>query len=252
MKKMLLMGILFASIPLFSQVGINTNLPASTLDIAGFPTSNTVLDGVIPPRLTGDQLGSKIYTVNQRGAIVYVTTDKVSSTNPQVAYVNAPGLYQFDGSLWILTVGKLNLFYGTLGAGASGRVNASQYTGGSIELPTGKWLVYSQMLVKMVTNPNTGVSYWVRSTFSNSATSGTPSTDIIGSRLISASIVGPSTYSMMNGAIRINNTSASPKIYYYWKDGGGVEAGGTSNTDQFGANTSIWGENIIYAIPYVD
>jgi hypothetical protein len=63
----------------------------------------------------------------------------------------------------------------------------------------------------MVTNPTSGISYWIRSSFSNSSTAFSVSPDIVGSTLISAPIVGVSQYAMMNGAIVINNTSSTAK-----------------------------------------
>ena len=234
-----------------AQVGINTTTPASSLDVTGNPTIATSLDGVLPPRLTGDQLGLKTYTALQKGALVYITAPKTTSSNTQVVYVNGPGLYQFDGTYWLLTVGKMNLLYGTLGAGVTGAVNTNQYTGASITLPPGKWLVNVQMILKMETNPAAGTSYWVRSSFSNSSSSFSVSPDIVGSSLISAPIVGLSQFAMMNGAIRINNTTGTAKTYYYWKESGGLSfGGGSSNIDRFAS--TVWGENIIYGIPYVD
>lgn len=81
-----------------AQVGINTPSPAVTLDIAGKPTETSELDGVLPPRITGDQLNDKTYTVSQNGAVVYVTD--AASTAKQIGQtinVNNPGIYYFDG-----------------------------------------------------------------------------------------------------------------------------------------------------------
>jgi hypothetical protein len=41
-----------------AQVGINTNQGQATLDVVGFPSNPAKLDGIIAPRLTGDQLKS--------------------------------------------------------------------------------------------------------------------------------------------------------------------------------------------------
>lgn len=82
-----------------AQVGIGTNEPKATLQIVGLPTDVSVMDGVIFPRITGDQLLEKNYQTAQQGAVVYVTD---AATNPvgQVAHVNASGLYYFDSSTW--------------------------------------------------------------------------------------------------------------------------------------------------------
>lgn len=63
----------------FAQVGINTGDPKASLDVTGFPTVGSKLDGIIAPRLTGLQLRNKTYTAAQTGAIVYVT---VADTAP--------------------------------------------------------------------------------------------------------------------------------------------------------------------------
>lgn len=81
------------------QVGINTETPKATLDVVGNPTVVDSMDGVIPPRLTGDQLSAKNYTAEQQGAIVYVT-DAATDLVGQVAEVVDQGLYHFDGTRW--------------------------------------------------------------------------------------------------------------------------------------------------------
>lgn len=82
-----------------AQVGINTNDPKASLDVTGFPSIAAKLDGVIAPRLSGDQLRLKTYTNAQTGAIVYVTA---ADTNPggQTVAVLSPGYYYFDGTKW--------------------------------------------------------------------------------------------------------------------------------------------------------
>lgn len=86
----------------FTQVGINTTTPKATLDIVGKPTSTIAVDGVIVPRLTGDQLKSKdaVYTsADQTGSIVYVT-QPVGTASTKTTYVTAAGYFFFDGTYW--------------------------------------------------------------------------------------------------------------------------------------------------------
>jgi hypothetical protein len=83
-----------------AQVGINTNQAQATLDIVGFPANTNKLDGIIAPRLTGDQLRAKTYTSAQNAAMVYVTTpDSVPAG--QTINVTAAGYYYFDGAVWV-------------------------------------------------------------------------------------------------------------------------------------------------------
>ncbi|MDO5616913.1 MAG: hypothetical protein Q4G16_12025 [Cruoricaptor ignavus] len=79
------------------NVGINTATPKATLDVVGKPADANQLDGIIAPRITGEQLRAKTYTNDQSGALVYVT---VADPNPagQTIDVTATGYYYFDGS----------------------------------------------------------------------------------------------------------------------------------------------------------
>ncbi len=92
----------------FSQVGIGTDTPASTLHVEGDPTDAIVLDGIIAPKLTGDQLALKSYAIAQTGTIVYITA-AASSPSGAVSEVDREGYFFFDGIQWQL------LDYGTDG-----------------------------------------------------------------------------------------------------------------------------------------
>lgn len=85
---------------IFSQVGINTPLPNATLEVTGQPSDILKMDGLITPRITGDQLRAKTYTTSQNGAIVYVTT-KDSAPSGQTVEVLNPGYYFFNGDKWV-------------------------------------------------------------------------------------------------------------------------------------------------------
>lgn len=83
------------------RVGINTENPNATLEVSGVPTNTSVLDGIIAPKITGDQLKAKTYTTDQTGALVYVT-EGASTANQvgQTVNVSGAGYYYFDGSVW--------------------------------------------------------------------------------------------------------------------------------------------------------
>lgn len=84
-----------------AQVGINTNLPQATLDVVGVPADKNKLDGIIAPRLNGDQLRAKTYTSAQTGTIVYVTAADSAPTG-QTINVTVAGYYYFNGVIWVV------------------------------------------------------------------------------------------------------------------------------------------------------
>lgn len=81
------------------QVGINTQTPEATLEVVGKPSNVNHYDGIIPPRITGDQLATKFYTSAKKGAFVFVTSP-ATNLSGQVINITESGLYYFDGSLW--------------------------------------------------------------------------------------------------------------------------------------------------------
>ncbi|MFC7346075.1 hypothetical protein ACFQO9_04995 [Chryseobacterium zhengzhouense] len=98
-KQIILLGTLLFSVLTFSQVGINTETPKSTLDVVGKATDTSSLDGITAPRLTGNQLRAKTYTTDQTGTLVYITAAD-SAPAGQTVNVTSAGYYYFDGTLW--------------------------------------------------------------------------------------------------------------------------------------------------------
>jgi len=90
-----------------AQIGINTLNPQATLDVMG-ATSTSMKDGIIPPRISKQQLADKdvgTYGSAQTGAFVYITdTTSPIGTPPSVAEVGSihtPGYYYFTGFQWV-------------------------------------------------------------------------------------------------------------------------------------------------------
>nr|WP_315166535.1 hypothetical protein [uncultured Flavobacterium sp.] len=102
MKSIFFILFFYSVLQLNAQTGINTIDPKATLDVVGQPSSITVMDGIIPPRLTGDQLQAKTYTSDQNGAITFATQAS-SSPAGQTINVTSAGLYVFNSILnqWI-------------------------------------------------------------------------------------------------------------------------------------------------------
>ncbi|MNS86983.1 hypothetical protein D3C72_1209070 [compost metagenome] len=87
-------------------------------------------------------------------------------------------------------------------------------------------------------------TWWVRTSFSNSSSSFATSPDIVGSSdLISGGLGSNAPYSIMKGAVVIDNTSGANKTYYYWAMGAMNNLNATGNLMNF--RGSVWGENVI-------
>ena len=85
-----------------AQVTIGSNDdPKATLDVVASATDGSTAEGIIPPRLTGDQIKGKDarYDAPQKGAIVYATA-AASPTTTKTANITKEGYYYFDGSVW--------------------------------------------------------------------------------------------------------------------------------------------------------
>ncbi len=93
------MAVLFISLIIKAQVGINNTSPKATLDITAKTTDGSKPEGLIAPRLTGDQIQSGTYGSAQLGAIIYATA-AASAPTAVTANITSSGYYYFDGSAW--------------------------------------------------------------------------------------------------------------------------------------------------------
>lgn len=100
MKTLLYFFLLAFGISVKAQVGINTSNPETILDVVGKPTDSSHFDGILPPKITGDQLASKFYSTAKKGTIVFVTNPATSLTG-QVIHVVETGYYFFNGTIWV-------------------------------------------------------------------------------------------------------------------------------------------------------
>ncbi|MDF2553968.1 MAG: uncharacterized protein K0R77_3243 [Chryseobacterium sp.] len=100
-KNIIFLGALLLGSTAYSQVGINNETPKATLDVSA-KTPSTAAEGIIAPRLSGDDIKGKDgqYLSDQKGAIVYATS-AVSTPSIKTANITAEGYYYFDGALWV-------------------------------------------------------------------------------------------------------------------------------------------------------
>ena len=99
-KEITAIAIVLSSIA-YGQVGINNTDPKATLDVTAKTTDGSKAEGIIAPRLTGDQIkaADTQYTSAQTGAIVYATA-AVGTSTTKTANITDAGYYYFDGSVW--------------------------------------------------------------------------------------------------------------------------------------------------------
>lgn len=102
MKKttLLLTSILLSGL-MYAQTGINTLSPKASLDVVAKNTDGSTVEGIIAPRLTGDQIiaADTKYGMDQIGVIVYATA-AITGNSVKAASITSPGYYYFNGSVW--------------------------------------------------------------------------------------------------------------------------------------------------------
>ncbi|SFN58124.1 hypothetical protein SAMN05421594_3375 [Chryseobacterium oleae] len=99
-KNFLFIGLLPGFI--FSQVGVNTVLPQSTLDVVG-KKGTTDKDGLQAPRLTRAELtnkGNSLYGTGQTGTLIYISDVSGGDALLQRINITDSGYYYFNGSVW--------------------------------------------------------------------------------------------------------------------------------------------------------
>ena len=82
----------------YSQIGIGTTTPKTTLQVEGNPANTTTADGIQGPSLSLAELDAKIaaYGADQDGAIVYIDDVTTASTTTQTANITATSYYYYD------------------------------------------------------------------------------------------------------------------------------------------------------------
>ncbi|WP_051289337.1 hypothetical protein [Chryseobacterium daeguense] len=115
MKKTLSAAIILAATTLgYSQVGINTTTPGSTLDITAKNSTGTTknVDGLLVPRVDRERAQSMASI--PVSTLIYVNSIAKGTQTGNAVNIDAVGYYYFDGSVWV----KLNA-----GSGSATSVN---------------------------------------------------------------------------------------------------------------------------------
>lgn len=105
MMKKTIFAICFAALQVVkAQVGIDTNEPRATLDVTATPSDLAKADGIIAPRLSGNELKAKdnLYGTNQNATFIYATS-AASPTSAKTVEVTNAGYYYYDAVLakWV-------------------------------------------------------------------------------------------------------------------------------------------------------
>ncbi|KAB1232262.1 hypothetical protein [Chryseobacterium viscerum] len=103
-RNLVFIGLLTVSSFMYSQVGINTPTPRATLDITAKTSDGSSPEGVIFPKLTGDEIKSADahYGADQVGTIIFATLGVSSrEVGSKTENIDTPGYYYFDGVKWM-------------------------------------------------------------------------------------------------------------------------------------------------------
>ena len=216
----------------------------------GNPASGTAI-ATVPVRMTisgagnvgiGAPAPSNLLHVNSATSGAIRIVDGTQATG-RVLTSNATGV----GTWQEIGINNVVGYISNVGVTINNNTAPYLQTGSYVSLPPGRYAVNVNMLMaraSLVISPNDS-SFWVRSSFSDSALPNpSPSGDIIGSDLISGNHPGTSYYSMLTGTVIINNPGPFSKNYYYIA-GNCVSVNTTQNITGFGS--TYWAENNIIA-----
>ncbi|WP_128330704.1 hypothetical protein [Apibacter sp. HY039] len=97
----LCIGLLTTNNPLASQVGVNTQTPASTLDIVAknVSGSSTGVDGLLVPRI--DRLRAQSMSNPPVSTMVYINSVSTGTQTGLAANIDAVGYYYYNGTAWV-------------------------------------------------------------------------------------------------------------------------------------------------------
>ncbi|WP_353145456.1 tail fiber domain-containing protein [Chryseobacterium sp.] len=109
--RLCIIGSSLAGSLLHSQIGINTANPKTTLDINAKTSGASQPEGLMIPRLTGDQIQTMTSNLQPgtESLMIYATTIPSSPTS-KVDKITQPGYYFWNGTYWESMGANLNLY----------------------------------------------------------------------------------------------------------------------------------------------
>ena len=235
-KILLLKGIFSIGILLHAQVGINTQNPLGVFHIdakgnnSAVPTAAELLDDLIVDSNGKMGIGMMPSTTDnsklQITGSMSITLDGMEAQGKVlISDANGMGTWQpYKISYQNITLSNtgINIPYNQA-------ANTFLYTGKSITLPPGRYLVNIFMVLSSTGTGSYSESksyLLLRTTLSDSNTTMAPSNDIEGYNRVSGILNGASVYSTLSGGLFVNNTSGANKTYYYVA--GDVRSAGTT------------------------
>ena len=251
MKKILIAINLLCALPAFAQVGVNTTNPQGIFHIdgakdnatTGVPSVAAQANDVIVTS-TGN-VGIGTTTPTRKLEIISSTTPalRIKDGNQNLNYAlmsdaNGNGTWKALSNA-ISAVFPATGFNGLIATPTAGTVN---YTGVTLTLPPGKWMVLTNVVLNAIPNAANGKGAWTRLQWSESSTSQVGT--FIGA-LNSGMLISP--FANAIGTTIINNTNTSPQVYYLMVGGIDLVGGYVGNWNNIGG--SQWQENSIIAYP---
>ena len=248
MKNVINLQMLMISSIFYSQIGIKTQNPQGVFHVDG--SGDNKVSGV--PSVIEQ---SNDFIVTSSGNVGVGTA--VPSKKLEIVSSNSPALRIDDGTQDVGYVlmsdsngngswrASTKAILGSLStAGYSGSVSASNaWSGVSITLPPGKWLVLTNVILRANPVPTSGKGAWVRLQWSTAIN--TSNTAGITGPLNSGVYTSP--YGLASGSSIITNSSLGNMTYYLNLSGTDIFGGYSANWTNLGA--SSWIENSIIAYP---
>lgn len=248
------------TISIKAQVGINTNNPQGIVQIdgakdnsaSGNPTQNQLYNDVVIQNNANIGIGS----LPEDNARVNISVNTAIDTQIGKGFRLKDGT-EGDGNLlslinpqgdvsWKKRIGTVR---GTFGTGFNGSINSDMvFTTTTINLPPGKWLIRSSIILRVQSNNGTySDGLFSQLSWADLNTDGTYSlsADAESGNLFGGAYLG--MYSLAFGQTIINNSTNATKTYYLVTRKPKVWGTSMASATWQSLAGNVWGENAIIA-----